>query len=273
MLPLTEFSNTLVLVTGATGAVGPCVVHALNQEGFRIRTFSADAPAPGMLPEKVEVVIGDVTDMGAIQAAMQGVDAVVHMAALLHIVNPTEAMYEKYERVNVGGTRAVVEAAISAGVKRIVLFSTIAIYGASNGKVLSEMSPVHPDTIYARTKLAAERIFMSAKDTDGQPLGVVLRLGAVYGSRIKGNYEQLVHALARHRFVPIGNGLNRRTLVYDEDVGQAAVLAVTHPAAAGRIFNVTDGCFHTLKEIIKSICAALGRETPQGSADGLYNLF
>ena len=98
---------------------------------------------------------------------------------------------------------------------------------------------------------------------DGQPLGTVLRLGAVYGSRIKGNYERLTRALARHRFIPVGNGLNRRTLVYDKDVGRAAALAVSHPAAAGRVFNVTDGGFHTLNEIISTMCQALGRTPPR----------
>ena len=134
---------------------------------------------------------------------------------------------------------------------------------------------------------------------DGQPLGTVLRLGAVYGSRIKGNYERLTYALAgnlggnlgtrsrilsfdrlrmsgklghvprlparvpRFPFIPVGNGLNRRTLVYDKDVGRAAALAVSHPAAAGRVFNVTDGGFHTLNEIIESICSALGRKPPR----------
>ena len=100
---------------------------------------------------------------------------------------------------------------------------------------------------------------------DGQPLGTVLRLGAVYGSRIKGNYERLLRALACNRFIPIGSGLNRRTLVYDKDVGRAAVLTVSHPAAAGRVFNVTDGEFHTLNEIIESICSALGRKPPRWS--------
>jgi len=98
---------------------------------------------------------------------------------------------------------------------------------------------------------------------DGQPLGTVLRLDAVYASRIKGNYERLTHALARHRFIPIGSGLNRRTLVYDKDVGRSAALAVSHPAAAGRVFNGTDGGFHTLNEIIESICSALGRKPPR----------
>jgi nucleoside-diphosphate-sugar epimerase len=69
--------------------------------------------------------------------------------------------------------------------------------------------------------------------------------------------------LEQHRFIPIGSGLNRRTLVYDKDVGRAAALAVSHPAAAGRVFNVTAGGFHTLNEIIESICSALGRKPPR----------
>jgi UDP-glucose 4-epimerase len=157
----------------------------------------------------------------------------------------------------------MVEAAIKAGVKRVVLFSTIAVYGQAEGQVLNEQSPTHPATFYAQTKRAAEQIVLNARGAGGQPLGTVLRLGAVYGSRIKGNYGRLTRALARHRFISIGNGLNRRTLVYDKDVGRAAVLAVSHPAAAGRVFNVTDGEFHTLNEIIESICSALGRKPPR----------
>ena len=263
MSHIADLNKPLVLITGATGATGPSVVHALYQAGCQIRAFSFIAPTAGMLPPQIEVLNGDVTDKAAVQSATQGVDAVVHMAALLHIVNPPPEMREKYERVNVGGTVTVVEAAIKAGVKRVVLFSTIAVYGPSDGCVFNEMSPTHPDTFYTQTKLAAERIVLNARGADGQPLGSVLRLGAVYGSRIKGNYERLTRALARHRFIPIGNGLNRRTLVYNKDVGNAAVLAVTHPTAAGRIFNVTDCRFHTLNEIIKSICSALGRKPPR----------
>jgi len=99
---------------------------------------------------------------------MRGVDAVVHMAALLHIVNPPPELREKYERVNIGGTATVVEAAIKAGVKRVVLFSTIAVYGPSDGRVPNEMSPTHPDTFYAETKRAAEQIVLNARSADGQ---------------------------------------------------------------------------------------------------------
>jgi len=102
----------LILMTGATGAIGPRVVHALHRAGYQIRSFSVDAPTAGMFPQSVEVLIGDVTDQVAVQSAMRGVDAVVHMAALLHIVNPAPELQKKYDRINVGGTASVVEAAI-----------------------------------------------------------------------------------------------------------------------------------------------------------------
>ena len=257
--------RSVVLVTGATGAVGPRVVHALHQAGYQIRTFSSDLPDTGAFPESVEVIRGDVTDSFAVQSAMQGVDAVVHMAALLHILNPTPELREKYERINVGGTATVVKAAVEAGVKRMFFFSTIAVYGNSSGQILTEDTPVQPNTFYAETKLAAERIVLDAKRADGQPLGTVLRFAAIYGPRIKGNYPSRAsgRTLARGGFIPIGDGSNRRTLIYDRDVARAALLAVQHPNAAGKIYNVSDGHFHTLKEIIVAICDALGRNPPR----------
>jgi UDP-glucose 4-epimerase len=255
-------SYSRILVTGATGAVGPLVVKAFHDAGYSIRTLSIDPPSAGIWPDDVEARVGDVTNVSAVQAAADGVDAVVHMAALLHIINPRPEMREKYVRVNVGGTEAVVDAAIKEGVQRVVLFSTIAVYGASGGRVLDELSPTCPDTFYGQTKLQAEQVVLKARRADGVPLGTVLRFGAIYSSRIKGNYERLTHALSRKRFIPVGNGMNRRTLIYDKDVGSAVVKVVSHPAAAGRLYNVTDGGFYTMNEIIEAICLALGRKPP-----------
>ena len=136
----------VVCITGATGAIGPHVVFALFNAGYRVRTFSVDEAPAGTFPPNIEVVIGDVTDASAVNSAMQGVDVVVHMAALLHVVDPPPEMQEEHERVNIGGTATVVEAAIKAHVRRVVLFSTIAVYGRSAGRLLSEISKTFPDS-------------------------------------------------------------------------------------------------------------------------------
>lgn len=252
-----------VLVTGATGTIGPRVTRVFHESGYRIRTLSLDPPEPGLFPETVEVRTGDVTNRHEVGSAIKGVDVVVHLAALLHIVNPPPHLKEKYEKINVGGTASVVEAAKLSEVKRVVFFSTISVYGSNRDLVLDEGVAPQPDTFYAQTKLAAERIVLGARGADGQALGTVLRLAAVYGPRIKGNYERLLKALSQRRFIPIGHGLNRRTLVYDLDVARAAILAAEHPEASGKIYNVSDGQLHTLKEIIETICEALGRTPPR----------
>jgi len=252
-----------VLITGATGAVGYQVVHAFHNDGYQIRVLALDEPIPGMFPKDVQFIMGDVTNLSTVSYAMKDICAVIHLAALLHSVNPPYELREMYERVNVGGTASVVKAAANAGIERVVLFSTIAVYGQTGEEILNEDSPANPDTYYAKTKLAAEQIVLNARRLDGQPLGTVLRFGAVYGSHIKGNYQRLVHAISHKRFIPIGRGRNRRTLVYDKDVARAAVIAMRHPAAAGKIYNVSDGQFHSVNEIIKVICRALGRNSPK----------
>jgi len=254
--------GALVLVTGATGAVGPRVVAALLESEYRVRTLSLDAPPEGAWTAGVDARLGDVTDPEVVRASMVGVDGVIHLAALLHIVNPPQELKPSYERINVGGTYNVVEAALQAGVGRLVFFSTIAVYGPSDGGILTEDSPLRPDSFYAQTKVDAERIVLAARRADGKPLGTVLRLGAVYGARIKGNYRRLLLSLARGRFIPIGAGTNRRTLVYDKDAARAAVLALRHPGCAGQVFNVTDGRFHAMNTIIDTLCGALGRPKP-----------
>ena len=149
-------------MTGATGAVGPRVVQSLHRAGFRIRTFSFDAPEKDLFPPQCGGFVGDITDPVAVQAALHDVDAVIHLAALVHRLNPPPEMRRQYERVNIGGTAIVIEAALKGSVKRIVLFSTIAVYGPTAGRVLDEKSPTHPDTFYAQTKLESEKLLLAS---------------------------------------------------------------------------------------------------------------
>ena len=255
-------TRPVCLITGATGAIGPAVVAALSGT-HEVRIISRRPVDPGLFPAPVQGFTADILDHAALRSAARGADAIVHLAALLHLVDPPPSMRAEYERVNVDGTAAVVAAAGAEGVRRLVMMSTIAVYGRAAGRRLDEDSPARPATFYGDTKLQAERVALAARTPDGAPLATVLRPAAVYGPRVKGNYERLVQAIARGRFVPVGRGDNRRTLVFEQDLARAAALAVQHPSAAGRIYNVSDGTSHSLREIIEAIAAALGRRAPR----------
>jgi UDP-glucose 4-epimerase len=252
----------IVLITGATGALGPSVVAAFAEAGFKVRTFSRSAPEAISPSSNIECFTGDIASPSAIELAIADVQVVVHLAGLLHIVNPSASLRSEYERINVQGTANVTAAALKAGVDRLVFSSTIAVYGDSHGQVLNEDTAPKPQSIYAKTKLASEEIVLKAR-TGKTPMGSVLRLAAVYGPRLKGNYRRLVHSLARNRFVPLGDGNNRRTVVYDKDAAQAILLAATRSQAAGRVYNVADAQVHTLNQIIRAICDSLGKRPPR----------
>lgn len=252
------------LVTGATGAVGPGLVTRLVAAGYHVRVLVRRALSPGLLPGSVEVVHGDIEETAAIRRAVDGAQLVFHLAAKLHINNPPPNLLGECRRVNVDGTRHLVQEAQIAGVERLVFFSSIAVYGRScPNVVLDEDSPTAPTSIYGQTKLAAERIALPMRRLDGVPLTVVLRLAGAYGSRIKGNYRHLVTALRQGWFLPIGSGLNRRTLIHERDIDEGAVLAAEHPDAAGRVFNLTDGSIHSFNQIVEAICMNLGRRPPR----------
>jgi UDP-glucose 4-epimerase len=254
-------ANDICLVTGATGALGPPIVRAMLAADWRCRTFSRHDPPPGAAAAGVTHTSGDITDRAALAQAMNGVAVVVHLAALLDAADTPAASVPGYRRVNVDGTIAVFEAARACGVKRIIFASSIAVYGSSGTGILDEESPTEPETPYARSKRDAE-LELRRGASEGGPAVVILRIAAAYGPAIKGNYDRLVQAIARRRFVPVGSGRNRRTLVYEDDLARAVVLAAAHPAACGSTFNVTSGIYK-LSEITAAIYTALGRRPPR----------
>lgn len=246
-----------VLVTGATGVLGPTLVRALVERGATVRVLCRRPPAPGLLPDRVEVRVGDLTRAEDVGAAARGTSRIFHLAALLHRVGPEAASAVDYEAVNLGGTRHVVMAAAAEGIS-VVFFSSIVVYGPTRGEPVDETSPVRALGPYAETKRRAEDLVLGAGIA-----AVVLRLAAVYGRRMKGNYRRLADALARGRFVAVGNGGNRRTLVHEGDAVRAALLAAEREEAAGQVFNVTDGEIHSMRRIVAAMCAALGKPVPQ----------
>jgi UDP-glucose 4-epimerase len=249
------------LVTGATGAVGKPLVRYLLDEGYGVRVLVRDRSKASLLPAGLEIVWGDLENGGALQEATYGVDFVFHLAAATGDSAGKQGFVEMFQRVNVEGTENLLRAAAGNSVSRFVFFSTIDVYGKSLEYEADENSDTNPGSIYARTKLEAEKLVQGFCSDSGMG-GIILRLSAVYGPHMGGNYLKMVKALGRRMFVPIGDGLNRRTLVFERDASRAAVLAALSPGAAGRVFNVSDGDVHTVRQILEAICEAMGRRPP-----------
>lgn len=251
------------MVTGATGVIGPLLTERLLEEGWKVTVLVRGLPGPDFFPAEVTVKKGDITDACAVAAALSGIHTVFHLAAKLHI-NDTEGLEKEYRRVNYRGTRDLVAAAAASGVERFIHFSTISVYGPGKGGApFDESSPTNPDTVYGETKLASEAPVLGARNPGGAPMGVVLRPGAVYGPRMKGNYRRLARWIQKGIFVPVGKGGNRRSLVHERDLVDAALLCAKHPGAPGGIFNVTDGKVHTMAEITGILHDLLGKRRPR----------
>lgn len=260
---MSNISQPLALITGATGALGPRIAWTLHAAGYRLRTLSAHHASPLLLPPNSDMRVGSITNKQVVLESMDSVDVVIHMAALLHITQTGATMAELYDDVNVKGTGHVVDAALRENVRRLVFFSTIAVYGETFQGVANENSPTAPETDYARSKLRAEDLVLAARNQEGASIGTVLRLAATYGPRVKGNYMRLLKSLSNNRFIPLGPGANRRTLIYDQDVARLTLTALEKRAAAGGVFNATDGDLHTVEDIIVAMCNALKRTPPR----------
>ena len=251
-----------VLVTGATGVAGPALVNLLVEKGYCVRIFSRHCEGFDLFPKGVERFQGDLLDDRALSMALKDVDGVFHLAAKLH---DTKGLChdDEFTLTNVKGTQTLVNMARGAGVKRFIFFSTINVYGnCLKNDCFTETSPVNPQDRYARSKLEAENIVLAGAHNDpGGFAPVVLRMAAVYGKRIKGNYKTLILYLKNGGFLLLGSGVNLRTLIFDKDLAVAALLALEHPGAPGQIYNVTDGYIYSFNEIVFSICDSLGRKT------------
>lgn len=250
-------NQQICFVTGATGVVGPVLVRDLLERGYRVRALVRRPVSKDELPDEVEIFQGDLLNEEVLRKAIEGVDVVFHLAAKLHINNPDASLKEEYKRVNVSGTKRLLDVANS--VNRFIYFSSIAVYGKSKPReeLITESDEVFPDTLYAETKYEGERIVLENNN------GVVLRLAAVYGKGMKGNYPRLVNALKKRRYLHIGKGTNRRTLVHVKDVSCAAIIAAENANAVGKIYNVTDGAVYSIKKIIETICKVLEISPPK----------
>jgi nucleoside-diphosphate-sugar epimerase len=160
--------------------------------------------------------------------------------------------------VNVEGTRTLAQAAARAGVRRLVLASSVKAMGEGAAAGWTEETPPRPVDPYGISKLEAERALWEVS-AGGALQGVALRLPLVYGAGVKGNLLRLFQAVDRGVPLPLGRVRNRRSLAFVGNVAEAVRAVLDAPAAAGEAFLVSDGRDLSTPELIRLIGAALGR--------------
>jgi UDP-glucose 4-epimerase len=257
------------LVIGGAGFIGSHIVERLTREGHAVRAFdnlsSGKRENLAAVAPDVELVVADVRHAERVRQEMRGCDVVFHQAAIVSVPYSVEHPDETLE-VNLRGTLNVLQAAQSAGVKRVVLASSAAVYGEDPELPKRETMLPSPISPYGLEKLASEHYLSIWAKLFGVET-VALRYFNVFGPRqdpssaYSGVISIFVDRILRGAPITIfGDGEQSRDFVYVANVVDANLLAATRPQATGRVYNVGCGQRTTLRELAAILGAICGRE-------------
>lgn len=238
--------NRRVLVTGAGGFIGRNLCPVLERAGWRVRPVTER--------------IGHDTDWGE---ALAGVDAVVHLAARVHVLREqADEPQERFRHINRDATRHLAEQAAAAGVRRFVFISTIGVHGVkTEGRGFRETDAPNPQNAYALSKREAEDALKKVEADTGLEV-VILRPPLVYGPGVKANFRMLLDVVRRGIPLPLASICNKRDMVYVGNLADAVRVCLTHAAAAGEVFLVDDDDTVSTPDLIRRIARAMGK-TPR----------
>ncbi len=253
------------LVTGGAGFLGAALANRLARDGHQVRAIDdLSAGDPARLDERVLFTRGDVADRPKLWTLLQDVDCVYHLAARV-LVSESILYPREYNEVNVGGTVSVMEAMRDAGVRRVVLTSSGAVYGEQAEQPVREDAAPNPQSPYAVSKLAAEYYVRTIGALWGIET-VILRIFNAYGP---GQNLPVFHPPVMPRFlqqalgggslVIFGGGGQTRDFAYIDDVVGALVAAATASDVDRRIINVGSGRETSVNELAALVAKAVGR--------------
>ena len=255
-------SEDILLVTGATGLVGSHVCQRARELGISTRALVRESSDKTLLSEwGVELIYGDLNNQDALEQAARGVTALVHCAAKVGDWGPVDA----YRRVNVDGTRALLQAAGTGGtLKRVVHISSLGVYQARDHHGTDETEPVSLSGIDGYTLTKAESELLVRKFIDDERLpATILRPGFIYGPRDRTVLPRITERLQTGGFKFLGTG---NTLLNNTFVGNlvdAVFLALDQDTQIGEVFNITDGVLVTKREFISTIASLAGYPVPE----------
>lgn len=236
-----------ILVTGASGRIGRHLVNALMKEGENVRVFIIDKTVEA---DNIETFYGDILNIESLKKAVDGVDVIYHLAAIVDYLAPQDLMY----KVNVLGTRNLLE--VSKG-KKIIYLSTTAVMGKKlKDMPANENTPCHPSNYYGKTKLEAEKL---VKENGG----IILRSADVIGPDSFVN-DVVISKLEEGKLPFIGDGKNFIHYIHINDLIQALLL-VKEKGRPGEVYIVAGKDVRTQKDCWNLICKYLNVSPPTKS--------
>lgn len=234
-----------ILVIGGAGYIGSALLPLLLERGYNVRLLDlllfGTEPIRDVLDHpQLEIVRADFRNVDQAVGAMQGVDAVIHLGAI--VGDPACAIDEELTlEINLMATRMLAEVAKGSGVRRFVFASTCSVYGASD-ETLTERSALNPVSLYARSKIASERVLLQLAGESFAP--VILRFGTVYGLSGRTRFDLVVNLLTAKAVtegkITVFGGDQWRPFVHVADAALAVFKALEAPlpVVRGEIFNV-----------------------------------
>jgi nucleoside-diphosphate-sugar epimerase len=246
-----------VLVIGGAGYIGSALLPKLLDNEYHVRLLDlllfGTEPIAGVIGHPhLQLVQTDFRQVDQVVKAMRDIDAVIHLGAI--VGDPACALDEELTiEVNLMATRMVAEVAKGSGVKRFIFASTCSVYGASD-QILDERSALNPVSLYARSKIASEKVLVKMADDSFTP--VILRFGTVYGLSGRTRFDLVVNLLTAKAVlddqITVSGGAQWRPFVHVDDAALAVFKVLEAPQALvhNQVFNVgSDAQNYTIQQV------------------------
>ncbi|MCD0422651.1 NAD-dependent epimerase/dehydratase family protein [Rubrivivax sp. JA1024] len=246
------------LVVGASGFVGRHLLRRLSDDRRDLRVAVHHNTAG--ITAGIDVVRGSLEPGFDWRPVLTGCDAVVHLAARVHVMSDdSRAPLAEYRRANVDGTLSLARQAAEVGVRRFVFLSSVKACGEAtpSGRPLTEDDSPAPQDPYGVSKSEAEAGLRSLAQAGGIEVAI-LRPPLVYGPGVRANFLSMMRWLQRGVPLPLASIDNRRSLVGSDNLVDLIAVCLDHPAAAGETFFASDGDDLSTPDLLRRLAAALG---------------